>query len=162
MVNTNERIIPRYIERNSTLIGRRINENLLKIKNEDSEVKSLLSLAVQTSKPQNYTNDAVGFNQISFDMSKQTRNANEYNLLRTCITLATSRNTTAQENLMEVIDRCLISRYGQIKKRHYEYIANLISLKDPQVVSKVNDFLCENLAGYAELHAKLGNKYYAF
>jgi len=159
MVNDNERLISKRINDSApSLIRNRINNNLLKVKDQPSEVKSLLSLAVQTSKPEKYKHDYVGFNQINFDMIKQTGRTNRYDLLSTCIILATSRNTTAQENLIEVIGKHL----GKLKDKDYKYIAEQICLKDSKTVAQVNDFLSYYLDGYAELHKKYIDKYYAF
>ena len=51
MANKDERLIPQCIKIEPSLINRRINNNVIKVKNESPEIKSLLSLAVQTSKP---------------------------------------------------------------------------------------------------------------
>ncbi|MFQ6724371.1 MAG: hypothetical protein ACLRFE_03465 [Clostridia bacterium] len=134
------------------LIRNRINENLLKVKNESPKVKSLLSLSVQSSSINNceYTNSILG------DINLASRTTTRTDLLRTVIILATSRNTIAQENLMEV----LRIRIGKINDKDYKFIANLISLKNPHIVDKVNNFLCRNLNGYADLHNKYFYKYY--
>ena len=158
MVNE-ERFIPKRINNVETsLIRTRINSNLLKVKNESSEVKSLLSLAVQTSKPENFKHDPQSFNQICYDMYTHTSRTDRKKLLRTCILLATSRNTIAQENLIEVISKHI----GKIKDKDYLFIANLISLKDAREVELVNDFLGYYLDGYTELHNKYCSKYYPF
>lgn len=138
-----------------SLIRTRINENLLKVKTESGDVKSLLSLSLQSSKTKTEYN-TIEHNPFYADMSVYSYKTNRKDLLRTCIILATSRNTIAQENLIEVIS----TRLGKIKEKDYKYIANLISLKDPYIVEKVNDFLSYHLNGYHEQHRKYYNQYY--
>jgi len=134
----------------------RINENLLKVKHENRDVKTLLSLGLQTTKPA--TNDHNSDSSTTDCLNYNTLRTSRKDLLRTCILLATSRNTQAQENLMGVIR----IRLGKIKEKDYKYIAELIYLKDPTIVEKVNNFLCFNLEGYRELHKKFYKDYYEF
>lgn len=158
MVNDNERFISKRINESApSFIRNRINNNLLQVKDESRDVKSLLSLAVQTSKPNKYKHDPHGFNQICYDMFIHTKHTDRKNLLRTCILLATSRNTVAQENLIEVISKHL----GKIKEKDYIYVAELIYLKDSKIVEQINDFLGYYLEGYTDLHNKHGAQYYA-
>ena len=135
------------------LIRNRINENLLKVKDEPAEVKSLLSLGVQTSK--------VGHEQyghIQHDLLTSARFTSRKDLLNTCILIATSRNTVAQENIMDVVR----IRLGRIKDKDYRYIANLIYLKENAIVDRVNAYLSRNLVGFSEMHKKYGKEYYGF
>jgi hypothetical protein len=89
-------------------------------------------------------------------MNIQTLYTSRKDLLRTCIILATSRNTVAQENLIDVIS----ARLGRIKDKDYHYIAELIHLKDAKIVERVNDFLSYYLIGYDEMHKKYRKNYY--
>ena len=139
-----------------SLIRRRINDNLLKVKNESSDVKSLLSLGLQTTKSYNDTVE-INFHSSAFqDLNLCATFTSRKDLLRACILLATSRNTMAQENILEVIR----IKLGKIKDKDYKYIAQLIHLKDPRIVDHVNDFLCYHLNGFVEMHKKYGNHYY--
>ena len=139
------------------LLRSRINENLLPVKDENGKVKSLLSLAINSSKAiQN--NDYASYNDAINDINLYSRRTDRKDLLRACITLGTSRNTEAQENLISV----LRIRLGKIREKDYKYIANLISVKDPHIVEKVNKYLCFNLEGYHELHRKFYAEYYGF
>ena len=143
-----------------SLFRTRINENLLKVSEESSDVKSLLSLGVLSSKS--------GKNKRGKNLSQcviDELNASMYknhikrkDLLRTCILLGTSRNTKAQQNLIEIISK----RLGEIHEDDYKFIAKLIYLNDDEVVSKVNKFLCSHIIGYQALHHKFYNDYYGF
>ena len=145
-----------FTERES-FIRNRINENLLKVKNENTNVKALLSTAVEASKPE-YDLDILNLNSIYDGMVNTCRRTKREDLLRTCIILGTSRNTQAQENLICV----LRAHLGKIKEKDYKYIADLIYLKDSAIVEKINNFLCYNLYGYNELHKKYYKNYYGF
>ena len=136
----------------------RINQNLLKVKQESKNVKSLLSLGVQSSLPKTETRSTSSTSPVIDDICYNSRRTSRKDLLRTCILLATSRNTQAQENLINVIR----IRLDKIKEKDYKYIADLIYLKDPIIVEKVNAFLCFNLEGYMELHKKFYKHYYTF
>lgn len=140
------------------LIRNRINDNLLKVRDESSEVKSLLSLGVQTTKPNNSKYAPNDDFSIFHDLNLAATCTSRKELLRTCILLATSRNTVAQENLMDVI--CL--KLGRIKGKDYRYIANLIYLKDARIVETVNNYLSQNLEGFNEMHKKYCHEYYGF
>lgn len=140
-----------------SLIRTRINENLLKVKNESSDVKRLLSTSLQSAKTKSELND-ISHNPFYADMDIYSRHTNRKDLLRTCVILGTSRNTTAQENLIDVIKL----RLGRIKEKDYKYITDLISAKDPYIVEKVNDFLCFHLDGYREHYRKFYNQHYGF
>ena len=134
------------------LINRRINDNLLKVENESSQVKSLLSLGVNTSSD----NSQLVEDSLN-DMDVYSRHTTRNDLLRTAIILGTSRNTYARENIMNVIR----IRLGKIKDKDYKFIADLIYLKNPQIVERVNNYLCQNLVGFSELHGKYFRRYYS-
>ena len=138
-----------------SLIRNRINDNLLKVQEESSEVKSLLSLGVQSSKS-NDDKCPDFHHSIHHDLNLSATCTSRKDLLRTCILLATSRNTVAQENLMDVIS----IKLGRIKDKDYRYIANLVYLKDVQIVNRVNNYLSQNLEGFSEMHKKYGKEYY--
>ena len=143
-------------QKDQRFIRNRINENLLKVAGESTSVKSLLNLSVQTARP---GHDKYGPNSrydVYQDMNLCASCTSRKDLLRTCILLATSRNTVAQENLMDVIS----IRLGRIKDKDYQYIASLIYLKDTNIVDRVNDYLTYNLSGYEDMHKKYGSKYY--
>ncbi len=141
----------------SNLIKRRINENLLKVKDESSEVKSLLSLGLQSTNPDRCKYDSSSFNEVFSDINMYSYYSSRRDLLRTAIILGTSRNTQAQENIMSVIR----IRLGKIRDKDYIFIADLISLKNPVIVDKVNAYLCQNLEGFEEMHNKYFKQYYA-
>lgn len=134
------------------LINRRINDNLLKVEDESSQVKSLLSLGVNTSSD----NSQLVEDSLN-DMDVYSRHTTRNDLLRTAIILGTSRNTYARENIMNV----LRIRLGKIKDKDYKFIADLIYMKNPQLVERVNNYLCQNLVGFSELHGKYFKKYYS-
>ena len=134
------------------LINRRINDNLLKVENESSQVKSLLSLGVNTSSD----NSQLVEDSLN-DMDVYSRHTTRNDLLRTAIILGTSRNTYARENIMNVIR----IRLGKIKDKDYKFVADLIYLKNPIIVDRVNNYLCHNLIGFSELHSKYFKKYYS-
>ena len=139
-----------------SLIRTRINQNLLKVKNESHEVKSLLSLGVQTSKPHRDKYGVKTFYDIYKDLDLCANCTCRKDLLRVCILLATSRNTIAQENIIDVVS----TKLGRINDKDYKYIAELIHLKDSMIVEHVNDFLSYYLDGFADLHKKYYNQYY--
>ena len=143
---------------NQSLIRNRINENLLKVKNEAPEVKRLLSIGVQSSKIKYDKYGASCCRSVLGDMDNYARYTSRTDLLRTCILLATSRNTTAQENLIHVIS----IKLGKIREKDYKYIATLLCTKPTAIVDRVNDFLGYYLEGYTDLHNKYGSKYYEF
>ncbi|MBQ8522877.1 MAG: hypothetical protein IJ458_04410 [Clostridia bacterium] len=143
-------------ELDSSLIKRRINDNLLKVKDESKEVKSLLSLGVQSTNPDRCKYDESNFDEVFGDINMYSYYTSRNDLLRTAIILGTSRNTQAQQNIMEVIR----IRIGKVRDKDYKFIADLISLKNPIIVDKVNTYLCHNLEGYSELHSKYFKKYY--
>ena len=126
------------------LLRNRVNNNLLKVNDESSEVKTILSIGLQTSKPT--TDNFNVFNELNFAAACTKRKE----LLRLCVLLTTSRNTVAQENIMDVIR----IKLGRIKDKDYKYIADLICLKDTETVDKANDYLSNNLEGFSELHKK--------
>ena len=134
------------------LLRNRINNNLLKVNDESSQVKTVLSLGLQTSKPT--VDNFTAFKELDFVARRTERE----DLLRICILLATSRNTVAQENLMDVIS----IKLGRIKDKDYKNIADLIYLKDSQTVDKVNEYLSNKLEGFSEMHRKYHKTYYAF
>ena len=141
----------------SSLINRRINDNLLKVKDENSDVKRLLSVGTHSAKA--YINDDLcSYNDALNDIDVYSRCTSRVDLLRTCIILATSRNSEARNNLMEVIR----IRLGRIKDKDYKYIANLIHLKDPKIVERVNNYLSHNLKDYYTLYRKYYKQYYGF
>jgi len=139
-----------------SLIRTRINENLLKVKNETPNVKSLLSLSLQRAQVKHEYSPASS--DSLNDLNLAARFTCRKDLLRTSILLATSRNTAAQENLIHVISKKL----GKIKDKDYLYIAELIHLKNPEIVERVNDFLSYYLEGFEQMHKKYINKFYAF
>lgn len=141
---------------NESLIRTRINQNLIKVKNESHEVKSLLSLGVQTSKPRRDKYGVDTFYDIYKDLDLCASCTNRKDLLRVCILLATSRNTIAQENIIDVIS----VKLGKIKDKDYKYIADIIHLKDATIVEHINDFLSYYLDGFETLHKKYYNHYY--
>ncbi|MBQ7797938.1 MAG: hypothetical protein IJ371_02320 [Clostridia bacterium] len=143
------------IKRTERLIRTRINENLLKVNEQSCQVKSMLKLGLQTSNPVQHEVPTSIYDVLS-NLDSMSYYTSRDNLLRTAIILGTSRNTIAQENIMNVIRE----RLGKIKDKDYLFIANLISLKDPVIVDKVNAYLCQNLEGFSELHKKYYNKYY--
>ncbi len=138
-----------------SLIRNRINDNLLKVQDESREVKSLLSLGVQSAKSNDDKCIDYHYN-IHHDLNLSATFTSRKDLLRTCILLATSRNTVAQENLMDVIS----IKLGRIKDKDYRYIANLIYLKDVRIVNRVNNYLSLNLEGFSEMHKKYGKEFY--
>lgn len=140
-----------------SLIRTRINENLLKVKDESSDVKSMLSLGVQSSNIGAH-HDASTHIDILNNIDIYSRHTSRHDLLRTAIILATSRNTLAQENLIDVVRL----RLGKIKDKDYKFVADLIYLKNPIIVDKVNKYLCLNLPGYDEMYRKYYKQYYAF
>ena len=121
------------------LLHNHVSTNLLKVNDENSEVKTI-SIGLQTSKP-DIDNFNV-FNELNFAAACTKRQE----LLRLCVLLTTSRNTVAQENIMDVIR----IKLGRIKDKDYKYIADLICLKDNETV----DNLSNNLEGFSELHKK--------
>lgn len=143
-------------EQKESLIRRRINQNLLKVKNESHEVKALLSLGVQTSKPRRDKYGVTTFYDIYKDLNLCASCTSRKDLLRVCILLATSRNTIAQENIIDVVS----IKLGKIKDKDYKYIADLIHLKDARIVEHINDFLCYYLDGFADLHKKYYKQFY--
>lgn len=138
------------------LIRTRINENLLKVENENYEIKTLLNLAVQSSNPKKYDRGSRSKNDVLFDMEMLSSYTKRKDLLRTAILLGTSRNIKAQQNLINIIR----TRLGKIKEDDFEYITKLIYLKDQSIVDKVNAFLCKNLIDYELQYNKFYNKYY--
>lgn len=136
---------------NATLLRNRINNNVLKVKDEPSEVKSILSLGLQSAK-----HDADF--SIVHDLNLAASCTSRKELLHVSMLLATSRNTVAQENIMNVIS----IKLGRIKDKDYKYIANLIYLKDDETVLRVNNYLSNNLEGFDEMHKKYRKNYYAF
>lgn len=140
---------------NNSLIRTRINENLLKVKNESQDVKSLLSLSVQSAKTDGRFTKTTAIEMLN-DINLHSRSTSRHDLLRTAIILATSRNTQAQENLIEVIR----FRIGKVKDKDYKFIADLIYLKDPKIVERVNDFLSYYLQGFEDMHKKYYKQYY--
>ena len=138
-----------------SLIRRRINENLLKVEDESSQVKSLLSLAVESSHISKY-GSFLEPNNICKEIYKLCRHTKRNDLLRACVILGTSRNKLARKNLIKPIR----SQLGTIRKKDYITIAELIYLKDNETVEKVNKFLCKNLDGYSYWHDQLYQTYY--
>jgi hypothetical protein len=144
------------VDKETNLIRTRINENLLKVKDESSEVKTLLSLGVQSTNVDKCKYDTNSFNEVFNDINMYSYYTSRSDLLRTSILLATSRNTDAQQNIMNVIR----IRLGKIRDKDYKFIANLIYLKNPVIVDKVNTYLCYNLEGFEEMHNKYFKRYY--
>ena len=143
---------------NSSLIRSRINDNLLKVSDESSDVKSLLSLSVQSANTERSRCTPTSAIEVLNDINLHSRSTSRHDLLRTAIILATSRNTQAQENLIEVIR----FRIGKVKDKDYKFIADLISLKNPKIVERVNDFLSYYLQGFEDMHKKYYKQYYGF
>ena len=143
-------------DKDTSLIRTRINDNLLKVKDESSEVKNMLSLGLQSTNHDRCKYNSNSFDEVFGDINMYSYYTYRSDLLRTSIILATSRNTEAQENIMNVIR----IRLGKIRDKDYKYIANLIYLKNPIIVDKVNDYLCRNLVGFEEMHHKYYKKYY--
>ena len=103
----------------TNLLRQRINENLLKVKNESSQVKGLLSLDVQSARQNEYSYNSA--HSVNDELHTHARFTKRKDLLRTSILLATSRNTEAQQNLVDVISL----RLGRIKDKDYKYIAEI-------------------------------------
>ncbi len=144
-----------FVPRES-FIRNRINENLLKVNNESRYIKRLLNTSVQTSKSHKDKYGQDFRHSLFHDLNLYATYTSREDLLRTCIILATSRNTVAQENLMDVIKLKL----GRIKEKDYIYIAKLIYLKDTKTVEHVNDYLSFYLEGFEDCHKKLYKKFY--
>ena len=133
--------------------NRRVNNNVFKVEDESSKVKSLLSLAVQSSKP---VHDTISLTHINHDMDVCSRHTKRKDLVRIAVLLATSRNTTAQENLIEIVR----TRLGRIRDKEFHEISKVLSLKSDDLTQQINAFLCLNIDGYEELYDKYNPKYY--
>lgn len=141
----------RFDGTDSSLIRTRINENLLKVKDESADVRKLLKLSLHTT-----GDDSLKTTHAFGDIDFCSRCTSRKDLLRTAIILATSRNTEASENLMDVI----ATRLGTIKDKDYRYIASLICNKDKVVVERINNLLSFKLNGYFDMHCKYYKQYY--
>lgn len=142
----------------NSLIRRRINENLLTVKDESQDVKHLLKLSLQTADPLKYDRGSRSITDAYGDLDFYSLYTSRKDLLRTAIILATSRNTVARDNLMDVVSL----RLGKIKSKDYKYMANLIYLKDPIIVEKVNTYLSRKLSGFYEMYRKYYAEFYGF
>ncbi len=132
---------------------RRVNNNVFKVEGESAKVKSLLSLAVQSAKPEH---DTISLTHINYDMDVCSRHTKRKDLVRTAVLLATSRNTTAQENLIQIVS----TRLGRIRDKEFHEISKLLSLKSDDLTQQINTFLCLNIDGYEELYNKYNPTYY--
>ena len=133
---------------------RRINNNVFKVGDESSNVKSLLSLSVQSANP---NRDVTSLTHINYDMDVCSRHTKRKDLIRTAILLATSRNTDAQENLIEIVS----ARIGRIRDKEFVQISKMLSVKPDKIEEQVNNFLCLHINGYEELYNKYNNKSFA-
>ena len=130
--------------------------NAIKVSEQPSEIKGLLTKAVTYSKADDTpkkVNSGIHLSQkqeIAADIigsvyTEQTR----CNLLRTAIICGTTVNDEAKSILIRTIS----SRLGTITEKDYDYIANILNrCKDTDLVVRVNTFLCQNLKGFEKLH----------
>lgn len=154
MINDKQRLFAQRVK-HAIEDERRVNNNIFKVGNENVKVKSLLSLAVQSSKS-NHDTDSLA--HINYDINMCSKHTKRKDLIRTALLLATSRNTTAQENLIQVIS----DKIGRIRNKEFHEISKLLSVKPDNVAKQINGFLCLNIVGYKELYDKYNYKYYGF
>jgi len=149
------------------LIKTRINENILKVKDESENVKNMLSLANTQSKASAFPRKWIGgvinlpvshADELEYEMYIRTGKISRNELLHIAMLLATSRNISAQQRLIGFV----AERLGVISAQDYHEMAIYIYNQPENIVNKVNKFLSDNLKGYKELHSKNYAYYYVF
>jgi hypothetical protein len=152
MINDKQRLFAQRVKQ-AIEDERRVNNNIFKVQDENSRVKSLLSLAVQSAKPKHDTDSLA---HINYDMKVCSKHTKRKDLIRTALLLATSRNTSAQENLINVVS----DKIGRIRDKEFHEISKLLSVKPDSIAQQINQFLCLHINGYSELYNKYSHKYY--